>query len=216
MQRSISIVAAVLGTAALTCPQIACGQTILNLDGVDDCSGLSGGQSVVLSAGTYVATAIGPAEGGSFLSWNAWGGAVSGCGPDGFGCVTGWWTLFSASGAGADVTSLGGAVIASTEAGGLVNRHRVMVRLCEEGAVRFTIPDGPAAACGDNLGGVSIRVDPGCEADLDADGALSVFDFLAFQNLFDAGSLAADFDCDRALTIFDFLAFQNAFTAGCP
>ncbi|MFI4917174.1 MAG: GC-type dockerin domain-anchored protein [Phycisphaerales bacterium JB060] len=54
-----------------------------------------------------------------------------------------------------------------------------------------------------------------CRADLDGDGALTIFDFLAFQNAFDAGDPAADFDGDGALTIFDFLAFQNAFDAGC-
>ncbi|MEQ8316982.1 MAG: GC-type dockerin domain-anchored protein [Phycisphaerales bacterium] len=54
-----------------------------------------------------------------------------------------------------------------------------------------------------------------CPADLDGDGELTVFDFLAFQNLFDAGDPAADFDGDGELTIFDFLAFQNAFDAGC-
>ncbi|NRA58208.1 MAG: hypothetical protein HRU13_08880 [Phycisphaerales bacterium] len=56
----------------------------------------------------------------------------------------------------------------------------------------------------------------GCPADLDGDGALTFFDFLAFQNLFDAGDPIADFDGDGAFTIFDFLAFQNAFDAGCP
>ncbi len=55
-----------------------------------------------------------------------------------------------------------------------------------------------------------------CPADLDCDLDLSLFDFLAFQNLFDAGDPAADFDGDGSLTIFDFLAFQNAFDAGCP
>ena len=54
-----------------------------------------------------------------------------------------------------------------------------------------------------------------CRADLDGDGELTIFDFLAFQNLFDAGSSRADFDGDGELTIFDFLAFQNAFDAGC-
>ena len=63
--------------------------------------------------------------------------------------------------------------------------------------------------------------DPGipcaaCEADLDGDGALTIFDFLAFQNLFDAMDPRADFDGDGDFTIFDFLAFQNAFDAGCP
>ena len=54
-----------------------------------------------------------------------------------------------------------------------------------------------------------------CPADLDGDGELTRFDFLAFQNLFDAGDPLADFDGDGSLTIFDFLAFQNAFDAGC-
>ncbi len=54
-----------------------------------------------------------------------------------------------------------------------------------------------------------------CRADLDGDGSLTIFDFLAFQNLFDAGDVAADFDGDGSLTIFDFLAFQNEFDAGC-
>jgi len=54
-----------------------------------------------------------------------------------------------------------------------------------------------------------------CRADFDGDGELTIFDFLAFQNAFDAGDLTADFDGDGELTIFDFLAFQNAFDAGC-
>lgn len=54
-----------------------------------------------------------------------------------------------------------------------------------------------------------------CLADIDGDGELTVFDFLAFQNLFAAGDLRADFDGDGELTVFDFLAFQNAFERGC-
>jgi hypothetical protein len=56
---------------------------------------------------------------------------------------------------------------------------------------------------------------PACRADLDGDGRLTIFDFLTFFNLFDAGDLTADFDGDGWLTIFDFLSFQNAFSAGC-
>ena len=55
-----------------------------------------------------------------------------------------------------------------------------------------------------------------CPADLDGDGELTIFDFLEFGNLFDAGDPRADFDGDGSLTLFDFLAFQNAFDAGCP
>ncbi len=54
-----------------------------------------------------------------------------------------------------------------------------------------------------------------CQADLDGDGDLTIFDFLAFQNLFDLMDSRADFDGDGEFTIFDFLAFQNAFDAGC-
>jgi len=54
-----------------------------------------------------------------------------------------------------------------------------------------------------------------CYADFDGDGQLSIFDFLAFQNAFDAGDLMADCDEDGSLTLFDFLCFQNAFDAGC-
>ena len=54
-----------------------------------------------------------------------------------------------------------------------------------------------------------------CRVDLDGDGQLTIFDFLAFQNLFDAGDPIADFDGDGSLTIFDFLAFQNEFDVGC-
>ncbi|MEQ8318016.1 MAG: right-handed parallel beta-helix repeat-containing protein [Phycisphaerales bacterium] len=55
----------------------------------------------------------------------------------------------------------------------------------------------------------------GCRADLDGDGALTLFDYLAFSGLFGLGDLQADFDGDGVLTIFDFLLFQTEFEAGC-
>jgi hypothetical protein len=77
-------------------------------------------------------------------------------------------------------------------------------------------PDGTLVVAGV---GTDIRAFRGpagdCRADFDGDGELTIFDFLAFQNAFDAGDLAADFDGDGSLTIFDFLAFQNEFDAGC-
>ncbi len=54
-----------------------------------------------------------------------------------------------------------------------------------------------------------------CPADIDADGTLTIFDFLTFLNLFEDGDTTADFDGDGELTLFDFLAFQTAFDAGC-
>ena len=65
-------------------------------------------------------------------------------------------------------------------------------------------------------GAIIVEVAADCRADLDDDGSLTIFDFLAYQNLFDAGDPLADFDGDGSLTIFDFLAFQNEFDAGCP
>jgi hypothetical protein len=59
------------------------------------------------------------------------------------------------------------------------------------------------------------RIEVVCRADLDGDGELTLFDFLAFQNLFASGDPAADFDGDGELTLFDFLAFQNEFAVGC-
>ncbi len=63
---------------------------------------------------------------------------------------------------------------------------------------------------------VRVGAEGDCRADLDGDGELTLFDFLEFQNLFDAGDLTADFDDDGRLTLFDFLEFQNEFDAGCP
>jgi hypothetical protein len=71
------------------------------------------------------------------------------------------------------------------------------------------------AITGDIITVILSPVTEGCAPDLDGDGALDLFDFLAFTNLFNAGDLQADFDPDGVLTLFDFLAFTNAFNAGC-
>jgi hypothetical protein len=73
------------------------------------------------------------------------------------------------------------------------------------------------------LGGTDLRpldalgwtITLACPADCDGSGTLDFFDFLCFQDAFDAGNPSADLDGDGALTVFDFLAFQNAFDAGC-
>jgi hypothetical protein len=61
-----------------------------------------------------------------------------------------------------------------------------------------------------------IRVlDRECYVDCDGSGALDLFDFLCFQNLFGAAEPLADCDLSGALDLFDFLCFQNEFAAGC-
>ncbi len=59
------------------------------------------------------------------------------------------------------------------------------------------------------------RIIQSCYADFDLDGELTLFDFLAFQNAFDAGETAADCDRNGSLDLFDFLCFQTGFAAGC-
>jgi hypothetical protein len=57
-----------------------------------------------------------------------------------------------------------------------------------------------------------------CYADVDGDGGLDLFDFLAFVNAFNGGSAFADCDTGTgvgALDLFDFLCFVNEFNAGC-
>ncbi len=55
-----------------------------------------------------------------------------------------------------------------------------------------------------------------CSADCDGSGALDLFDFLCFTNLFNAKDPLADLDADGQFTLFDFLVYQNLFVAGCP
>lgn len=52
----------------------------------------------------------------------------------------------------------------------------------------------------------------GNRADLDKNGRLDLFDFLAFQNEFVLRSPAGDFNLDQRYDLFDFLAFQDAFS----
>jgi len=71
------------------------------------------------------------------------------------------------------------------------------------------------------FGGVSILTNnfasgpPPCFPDFNDDGALNVFDFVAFQTAFQSGDLAADCNADGNLDVFDFVCFQQAFGAGC-
>ena len=86
--------------------------------------------------------------------------------------------------------------------GGTAPESKSALRLTAAGVEEFAI--------------TSIDTSAPCRVDLDGDGVLDIFDFLAFGNLFDAGDPRADFDGDGVLDIFDFLAFGNEFDAGCP
>lgn len=79
-----------------------------------------------------------------------------------------------------------------------------------------TRDDGSVYCAG--VGGAAYVVlgrSPRCCADLDYDGQLTIFDFLAFQALFNDQHPFADFDRDGEFTLFDFLAYQSVFEDGC-
>ncbi|GIW74194.1 MAG: hypothetical protein KatS3mg103_0716 [Phycisphaerales bacterium] len=106
------------------------------------------------------------------------------------------------------------------ESGWVVASRRVseVVDVTDRFRVRFVGIDNPNDSITEiGVDAFSILVDGAgaCPADFDGSGTLDLFDFLAFQNAFDAGDPRADFDGDGSLTLFDFLAFQNAFDAGC-
>lgn len=84
------------------------------------------------------------------------------------------------------------------------------VGLFEVNFVRFTAGDGETP----DIDAVSV-VRAACEADVDGNGELDVFDFLEFQNLFSAGDGRADCDENGKLDIFDFLCFINLYAGGC-
>jgi len=135
----------------------------------------------------------------------------------GLGGITGFKGQASAAGVGDDVITFfdldGVEVCTFTTVGGFGPGDGSMVPFSfvsdsPIGSIRL---DGPETAFDD----LEYATSTGCRADCDGDGDLTLFDFLCFQNLFDAGDLAADFDGDGVLTLFDFLAFQNEFDAGC-
>jgi phospholipase/lecithinase/hemolysin len=54
-----------------------------------------------------------------------------------------------------------------------------------------------------------------CPADFNADGALNILDFVAFQGAFTSGDMSADCNDDGELNILDFVCFQQLFVEGC-
>jgi hypothetical protein len=68
----------------------------------------------------------------------------------------------------------------------------------------------------DDFGIVVLKCDvPTCPPDLNGDGSLDLFDFLAFTNLYNAKDPGADWDGNGVFDLFDFLGYVNSFNAGC-
>lgn len=206
---SVTLILTSLGSAT----PAALAQDVYNIDAVAQCwvPPTVGGIPLDLAAGLYTTLPVS----GAFDAWNAWGGSVTGCDGSGYDCSTGWVTAHTVSRpdrlAIARTPIVG--EVSENPALALLRPRRIIFRIYGGENILLGMAD---SACGDNLGGLSILIEPAdCEADLNLDGSLDLFDLLEFQNAFDVDNLVADFDGDGVLTIFDFLAFQNAFSAGC-
>jgi hypothetical protein len=95
------------------------------------------------------------------------------------------------------------------------NQPDIAIGIYQENAVRVFTNMHPAPDSEDADGdGVPDQCEA-CYADFTGDGALDLFDFLAYVNAFNGGADSAECDGDAGLTLFDFLCFVNAFNAGC-
>ncbi len=214
MRTPAPLLSLILSVAAIIAtPTLALAQTVYDIESRDLCATppAVAGLPLDLEPGLYSTIAVE----GVYIAYNRWGISVTGCGSDGFGCFNGFVTQHEVQTADATVVSRPHAprTVARTAELSIMRPYRTVFRKRAGEPLTIGIVDNP---CGDNNGGVSVLVEPLDCPDLDLDGVLTIFDFLAFQNAFDQGQSLADFDGDGALTIFDFLAFQNAFDAGCP
>ena len=91
------------------------------------------------------------------------------------------------------------------------DQYAEAARLAGEQIVVAAPYDGEA---GEQMGAVYVYAAT-CSADINADGALDVLDFVAFQAAWKEAAPAADCDADGDFDIVDFVCFQGLFQAGC-
>lgn len=139
---------------------------IVNIDSKSEYWASHPGDTILLSAGTYKITPIGIAEGGTFNAWNAWG-AVTGCNIVGvcsqgylnsysfYQVNAGWGTLVNVGGLVID----GSATTYSNEMLALANAQSSTITMQSTDYLRFFVYDGESWYS-DNIGGVSLRVEP--------------------------------------------------------
>lgn len=109
-----------------------------------------------------------------------------------------------------DSTGWDDLVAAYNGSGGGVGIDIGAVGLSEVNFVRITAADGQSP----DIDALAV-VRSLCAADVDGNGEVNVFDFLAFQGLFTTGDGRADVDENGRLDIFDYLTFTNLFLDGC-
>ena len=78
--------------------------------------------------------------------------------------------------------------------------------------------EAPVTLLADHIGfyaGAQTIPGGGCSADLTGDGAVDVFDLLAYLDLWFAASPRADLDGSTTIDVFDLLAYVSEWFAGC-
>ena len=110
---------------------------------------------VLLEAGTHTVVPIGTSDGGIYDAWNAWG-HVTGCGPGGRGCRTGWLNSYSISAPSSGVQmTVGSGDRYVSPALALANARATVFTLTDSENVSLFIDDIPLS---DNLGGMSLAL----------------------------------------------------------
>jgi hypothetical protein len=115
------------------------------------------------------------------------------------------------------IYDLEGALLGGMQLASSGREHMRGLARTGDGGVFFA-GDTDNDAGGPNLGEADFflgRLGSVCPPDCDGSGALDLFDFLCFFNLFNAADPAADCDTSESLDLFDFLCFVNAFNEGC-
>jgi hypothetical protein len=163
--------------------------------------------------------------GSTFLSGFAWGENVGyinfGDGTPGNGVNY----------ANANGTDAGVNIVAGNELGGLAWGENVgwinfgpfaSLPVAQHARVDFGANRLRGYAWGENIGWVNlddanhfVGFAPACYPDCDADGFLTIDDFICFQTYFAVSDPYADCDADGVLTIDDFICFQTYFAIGC-
>ncbi len=204
--------------AAGLCGSAAGGSVIVNVDARD-----SVGVAVTLGAGRYTVRSIGPADGGAFTAWNAWGGSVSGCG-GGCDCSTGWLTAWGVRLTPLPGISSGTPVVCMTPEQALAADSPVRCfSLEEEQVVEFYVRDNVFV---DNHGGYSVLVelDGVCPDDCNDNGFSDDYDITnGLSDDADADGVPDEctLGCNAAdlaepfglLDLADVVAFVTAFSA---
>ncbi len=160
-RRLIAVV--LVGIGSLSLAGAASAGVIVNINAVTNATTTDGNNddpsavavTLLLAAGTYDVTPVGPAQGGAYTAWNAWGGATVGCNPSGANCSQGWMHWYRVQSDEFSRMRIQDGILYSTPGAALANSLSTQFTLAAAGPVYFFIFD---TAPQGNAGGVSLLV----------------------------------------------------------